>query len=96
MAVVISEGVEKKLLEKHDVTRREVIQCLENRLFTALKDNREEHDSDPPTLWIIAETNHGRRLKVVFIVKDGNAVIRTAYEPEPQAESIYRKKAKFL
>jgi hypothetical protein len=36
MAVVISEGVEKKLLEKHDVTRREVIQCLENRLFTAL------------------------------------------------------------
>ena len=40
MGVKISPATEKKLLEKHDVTRKEVIECFENRLFSALKDTR--------------------------------------------------------
>ena len=96
MGVKISPATEKKLLEKHDVTRKEVIECFENRLFSALKDTREEHDTDPPTMWIISETNHNRRLKVLFMVVEGDAVIKSAYEPEPEAEFIYRTKAQLL
>jgi len=63
---------------------------------TPLKDVREDHDSDPPTLWMISETNHRRRLKVIFIVSEGNPHVKSAYEPEPEAERIWEKKAPYL
>lgn len=96
MKVKISKAVEAKLLEKHQVTRKEIVECFENRDRRALRDQRENHDSDPPTFWIISETNKLRRLKVIFIVKSGVPEIRSAYEPEPAAEYIYKTKAALL
>jgi len=96
MGVKISRRVEKKLLEKHRVTRKELIECFENRERHALRDTREAHDSDPPTWWMISETHHLRRLKVIYVVKGGHAVIKSAYEPEPEAEYIFRTKAPYL
>jgi len=61
-----------------------------------LEDSREAHRSDPPTLWFVAETDLGRRLKVCFILRPedrGTAavVIKTAYDANDHEIRIYRK-----
>ena len=63
---------------------------------------REEHRTNPPTHWFLAETCYGRLLKVVF-VPDTNGkdiYIKTAYEPNEQkyvytedTALVYRNKA---
>jgi len=57
---------------------------------------REDYQTNPPTLWVISETNHCRLLKLVFMVKDGNAVLKSAFEPNQQEIDIYDKFAKHL
>ena len=71
MAIKISHKIREKLEEKHNVCEDEVVQCFANRDGHYLRDEREEHKSDPPTQWFIAETDYGRKLKVVFVMKDG-------------------------
>lgn len=92
MALIISRQVREKLNAKHQVSEREVRECIANRTGKFIADDREEHRSDPPTLWFIAETNLGRSLKIVFIYRDGNFVIRTAYSPEVEAVRIYNER----
>ncbi|EHA1204515.1 MULTISPECIES: hypothetical protein [Vibrio] len=93
MCLVISTEVRKKLRTKHDVIEQEIVECFANREAGFLKDIREQHQSDPPTLWFVAETDYGRKLKVVFIYfPDTNKfVIRTAYPANPTEISIYEK-----
>jgi hypothetical protein len=45
---------------------------------------------------MISETNHRRRLKVIFMVKDGDAEVKSAYEPEEEAQYIFRTRAPSL
>jgi len=86
----VSDRIRKKLREKHGVRVEDVVECFANRRDDGLLDTREEHATDPPTRWIIAETNFGKRLKVIFIARlDGSIVIKSAYPPEPEAEEIY-------
>lgn len=92
MAIVISQKIEDKLKEKHSVNRREVEQCFDNILGKFLYDTREKHDTDPRTQWFISQTNNDRILKVVFVFKDGNFYIRTAYEPNQQEVDLYISK----
>lgn len=87
--IELSPETEQKLRTKHDVTVDEVIECFINHTAHFLYDSREEHRTTPPTEWFIAETNAGRRLKVVFIQKDRRIVVKTAYEPTPEEERIY-------
>lgn len=56
-----------------------------------LEDAREEHRTHPPTQWFIAQTDTGRRLKVVFVedVDAGAIHIKTAYESNATEEKIY-------
>ena len=93
MNLYIDPSVEKKLKEKHDVTPLEVLECFQNRLFGTLVDDRAENRTYPPTQWFIAETNSGRRLKVVFIFdkKVKKFLLKTAYEPNALEEKIYGK-----
>ena len=91
MALVISQKISEKLATKHNVSPDEVAQCFANREGQFLLDPREEHRSDPPTLWFIAETNFGRKLKVVFIHKEGNNYLRSAFPPDENELRIYRK-----
>lgn len=93
MRVHYSTGVRKKLQEKHGVSEKEVSECFENRIKGLLVDDREEHKTDPATLWFIAETNQRRLLKIVFIAVDKNVHIKTAYEPNAIETSIYNTKA---
>lgn len=92
MAVVISPKIETKINEKHAVNRREVEQCFDNILGKFLYDTREKHDTDPKTQWFISQTNADRILKVVFVFRDGNFYIRTAYEPNQQEVDLYISK----
>lgn len=89
----ISRNIAEKLRDKHQVEKREIVEAFANRDGVFLEDNREEHKSDPPTQWFIAETDYGRKLKVVFIAKDGDIIIRTAYAPNPTELAIYKKYA---
>jgi uncharacterized DUF497 family protein len=89
-----SARVRKKLLEKHGVTMNEVEQCFLNHLGKNLQDTRTDHQTNPPTLWFIAETNHLRKLKVVFVLEFDNSItLKTAYEPNPAEIAIYYKYA---
>ncbi|WP_431107553.1 ADP-ribosyl-(dinitrogen reductase) hydrolase [Variovorax paradoxus] len=87
--LIVSAAVLQKLREKHNVSRREVEQCFENKCGLYLMDDREDHQSDPPTLWFISSTNRERLLKVIFIFIEGNVHLKSAYEPEPEAIALY-------
>lgn len=96
MRLIIGPQVRLKLANKiPPITEDEIRDCFENRLDDPIEDTREEHKTKPPTMWFIADTNHFRRLKVVFIQqKSGDVVIKTAYEPDEIEEWIYEHKTR--
>ena len=92
MSLKISHSVRAKLGNKNPpVTREEIEECFANRSGTYLEDTREQHKTDPPTKWFIAETCYGRKLKIAFIQKDANTIIRTAYDPNKDELRIFNK-----
>jgi hypothetical protein len=97
MGLVISPKVREKLSQKSPpVTEDEIRQCFANREEDGryLIDEREQHRTDPPTRWFIAETDFGRELKVAFILRDGDVIIKTAYDPNPTEQRIFAQFAK--
>ena len=94
MALIISQKILDKLASKHNVKQEEVAQCFANRNGEFLSDTRENHASDPPTLWFISETDYGRKLKVVFIKKDKDIYLRSAFAPNEKEIRIYNKHGK--
>lgn len=88
-SLIISPAILEKLGNKHKVSRREIEQCFENRIGLFVEDPREEHRTDPATLWFTAQTNCNRLLKVVFVHLDGNIHIKTAFEPSPATIALY-------
>lgn len=93
--IEIQQHIKRKLEEKHGVTEQEVIQCFLNYPYDKfVTDTREEHKTDPQTLWFISETDSGRTLKVCFIFIDrSKMIIKTAYEPTSSEviDLFYRK-----
>jgi hypothetical protein len=92
MRLVISQAVAKKLAEKHRVSRSELEQCFENRIGGLLIDTREEHLTDPPTMWFLAETEAGRKLKVVFVQRGELVFVKTSYDANEDEREIYMEK----
>lgn len=95
MPLIISKRVREKLANKQPpVTEAEIVQCFANREGRFLLDTREEHKTNPPTKWFIAETNYGRLLKVVFVRNiDGSIEIKSAFDPNDTEKRIYRNHA---
>jgi hypothetical protein len=92
MALLISPNITAKLSGKTPpVTQEEIEQCFANSSGCYLEDTREDHKSNPPTQWFISETDRGRELKIVFIQRDNNIAIRTAYDPNDVEKRIYNK-----
>ena len=91
MGLVISPKTREKLVYKHCVTEEEISQCFASREGRFLVDTREDHATNPPTLWFIAQTNRGRLLKVVFVQEGDDLHIKTAYEPNDEERRIYDK-----
>jgi uncharacterized DUF497 family protein len=90
MALVISNKTYQKLSQKHGVSKDEILQCFANRYRGFLEDIREEHLTDPPSKWFVAETDYGRKLKVVFIqTANGDIHIKTAYLANAMERQIY-------
>lgn len=90
----ISSRISEKLRQKHNVSIEEIDECFLNRSRGFLEDTREDHQTDPPTLWFIAETDKGRLLKVVFMeLDDGSYEIKTTYQPNQNEVTIYEKYA---
>lgn len=90
----INKRITEKLLKKHRVTTTEVFECFLNRTKGLLEDIRVNHKTNPPTLWFIAETDHGRLLKIVFIeLPNGAYEIKTAYTPNDNEVTIYERHA---
>jgi isopentenyldiphosphate isomerase len=89
--LVVSEAVKNKLQKKHKVTVREVEHCFFNREGRLLIDSRAFNKTIPPTLWFIALTNQGRKLKVAYIQKGVQVILKTAYEPNEQELEIYER-----
>lgn len=94
MSIVIIQRIEAKLRDKHGVSEEEVRQAFDNICGNLLIDDREDHATDPPTLWFVAETRKGRFLKVMFVHRDGNNFIKSAYDATPEIQRIYDRKAK--
>jgi len=91
----ISRRVQEKLDAKHGgISIDEIQQCFANRDGAFLRDTRAEHMTDPVSQWFIAETDRGRELKIVFMNKNGDLHIKTAYEPNEDERTIYEKVSK--
>jgi hypothetical protein len=98
----ISDHVRKKLAEKHQVTEEEVRECFMNVEGEYLRDRREEHRTDPPTFWFIAETDRRRLLKICFVSRkmptpDGYVIrtdIKSAFPPDYEALAIWDRHGK--
>lgn len=93
--LVISAGVRAKLETRHGgVSEKEIDQCFENLCGFYLVDDREDNQTDPCTLWFVAETNAMRNLKICFMVIDGNIHIKSAYAPNDAEIALYNLKGK--
>lgn len=96
MALIVAPSVKSKLASKHGVKEGEIAECFANRDRGFLIDNREDHKTNPPSKWFIAETDYGRKLKVVFMEVDGDIHVKTAYPANIDEIRIYKKYAKAL
>jgi uncharacterized DUF497 family protein len=92
--IIISPRIDHKLDEKHTVTVDEVDQCFDNKCGVNLIDDREEHRTDPPSLWFIAETNKGRLLKIIYVYRDGKYYIKSGFEPNKSDIETYEDEGK--
>lgn len=93
MELHISNRVRKKLSTRHGVHQDEIHQCFTNRHKGFIEDIREEHKTNPPTLWFVAETNFGKKLKIMFMFKEGEIHIKSAYVASDEITSLYERLA---
>ena len=89
--LIISPEIEAKLSEKHGVRRADVEQCFMNRCRGFLDDIRTNHLTDPITQWFISKTDRGVELKVVFVLRDGNFYLKSAFKPNQKEIGIYNR-----
>lgn len=98
MEVIISPDIEAKIGQDNHgcITRKEVMECFENHCGLYCYDNRREHldGNGNPSPWFVAETNHKRALKIMFVLENGNVFLKSAYPATENVTRIYQKHAK--
>jgi uncharacterized DUF497 family protein len=88
--LIVSPAIKDKLDTKHAVKVGEVHECFLNREGPYLSDDDEDTTQpDSPSFWFIAPTNKGRLLKVIFVQRDGNLYLKSAYEANAKSQQIY-------
>lgn len=92
--LILSPRVREKLETKHQVKEQEVRECFLNYVGEYLLDEDEKHVTDPPTLWFIGETYRGRLLKIIFVCRDGNIYLKSAFDANEKSQRIYTEKTK--
>lgn len=95
MALIISQAIEAKIGDDThgNVSREEVDECFENHDGRYCEENRPEHkDSDGvPSLWFVGETNHRRKLKIMFVRRDRDIYLKSAYPATTKVCEIYKR-----
>jgi uncharacterized DUF497 family protein len=89
MALIVSTKIRDKLATKHQVTVDEVRQAFADRPGYVVLDEREEHATDPPTVWFVASTDSGRLLKVVYVQRGTDIYLRTAYPANSEEVRLF-------
>jgi hypothetical protein len=95
MFLHVSEFVEQKIKEFHNVTVIEAEEAFTTFNGKMLEDDRVEHRTKPPTYWFLSETFDGRLLKIVvkIIWEKQIAFLRTAYEPSDEEINFYEERS---
>ena len=95
MSVYLSQRIREKLASKTPpVSENDIDECFTNRTHSFLKDTREDHQTDPVTLWFISENDYGLKLKVCFMERNRQIHIKSAYVPNADELRIYATYAK--
>lgn len=93
--IILSAIIREKLANKEPpVTEIEIRQCFSNLTHRPLVDTREQHKSTPLTRWFVAETDYGRKLKIMYVPTDEGLYIKSAYNATEDIQRIYAKHAK--
>lgn len=88
--LIIAPDIRDKLLRPdHNVKEDEVRECFLNHDGVYLEDTEEEHETDPPSEWFIGQTDRGRELKIIFVFRDGNIFLKSAYDANDKSKRIY-------
>lgn len=87
-----SDKIKQKLADRN-ISRLELEQCFMNIEGGYLEDVRAEHKTNPTTKWFVAETDKGRRLKIMFVPEKDGIDIKSAYEATEEICRIYNKYA---
>ncbi len=99
MNITIPPSIEAKIaqVDHGRITPKEVNECFENHCgIRYCYDKRPEHldRNGQPSPWFVAETNHKRRLKIMFVIDDGQIHVKSAYPATDDVFNIYKKYAK--
>ena len=98
MALIIPPNIEAKIgADDHgNVSAKEVHECFENHDGGYCFDGRPEHldEHGKPTPWFVGDTNRLRRLKIMFVKRDGDIYLKSAYPATAEVERIFAKYAK--
>lgn len=92
--LVIAPDIREKLDIKHRVKEGEVHECFFNKEGPYLEDTEEDHKTDPMTEWFIAPTDRGRLLKIMFVFRNGNLFLKSAYDANEKSQNIYTARSK--
>lgn len=97
MPLVLSDRIREKLSGKvPPVSEQELVQCFANQTHEPLLDTRSIHMTDPPTRWFVGETDYGRKIKIMYVQREGRTHIKSAYDADLNIIRIYNKHAKPL
>mgnify|MGYP000334592896 CR=1 FL=1 len=98
MPLIIPPDIEKKIgQDDHDnITVKEVHECFANHCGRYAYDKRPEHldGSGQPSPWFVANTNHGRCLKIMFVHDGGDVYLKSAYPATVKVQDVYNRYAK--
>lgn len=98
MALVIAPQIEDKIgADDHgNVTAKEVQECFQNHCGGYCDEQRPEHQNSDglPSLWFVAETNKRRVLKIMFVRRDGNIHLKSAYPATDRVRDIFKRKCR--
>ena len=95
MPIVISDNILAKIGgEDHGgLTRKDVEECFENHPGKICFDNRPEHAdrNGKPPLWFVAENNHQRKLKIMYVREGKTITVLSAYPATEKVQRIFEK-----
>lgn len=98
MALIISKSVAEKIAndDHGNITEKDVRECFENHCGRYAYDKRPQHldRHGNPSPWFVAETNHRRKLKIMFVREGSDVELKSAYPATSQVEDLYRRIAK--